>query len=322
MFSGRTGALLVVGRSPDPNEFLGESADGCGDMDGDGRLDFAAGAEGSTSRGMVTAFSGATGNAIRSWYGSCPVSTRSSLFGRTLSGSFDLDRDGVRDLVVGAPAECLPSGNWGAVWGLSGRDGTTLWGIESTEKYYMTLLNVIAVGRAQPGSWASIVVLGEPWFSAVANSALNYKGRIRVYHAAPPQTKLHGTACAGTLRTLPVIGIQDRGNSTRIHLSGASTGQPALLCLGLSRTQWGGARLPLSLGSLGFQGCLLQTSVEAFALVPTGTAGNSAGYTFAELPLPLARLGPGWATLYGQWLALDVGVSSPGGASDMMEWRH
>jgi len=65
--SGRTGLSLVRVVGPTPGDYLGVGVAGCGDMDGDGRPDIAAGGGALGSPGSVQVFSSATG--LRLGYG-------------------------------------------------------------------------------------------------------------------------------------------------------------------------------------------------------------------------------------------------------------
>ena len=92
----------------------------------------------------------------------------------------------------------------------------------------------------------------------------------------------------------------------RLHLSDAEPGSSAALLVGLSRTSIGGAPLPYSLTPLGFSGCQLLTSLDAWVPVLIGTTGTSRGYAYFDIHNPLAT-GTPWVTLYGQWVSLGFG---------------
>jgi FG-GAP repeat protein/VCBS repeat protein len=84
---------------------LGETAIACGDLDGDGFVDYASGARnervGGKSKGVVYVWSGLTGNVIHT----IPGQAADGNFGRGLACIEDLDGDGIFDLAIGAPAE-------------------------------------------------------------------------------------------------------------------------------------------------------------------------------------------------------------------------
>jgi len=124
----------------------GYSLAGVGDMDGDGFDDLLIGApEGFWCGGLVgwaEVVSGRSGESIRflapDWEdeqaeGPCPFDPWT--FGRSVDALGDIDRDGVCDLIVGAPD--LPSGCCGAVQIASGTTGMTIkqiWGATLAEQ--------------------------------------------------------------------------------------------------------------------------------------------------------------------------------------------
>ncbi|MCA8976123.1 MAG: VCBS repeat-containing protein, partial [Planctomycetes bacterium] len=99
-FSGRTGAVLQVSYGEQPNDAL-VNAGACGDIDGDGALDYCGG--GSFHAGVVTAFSGATGQIIHSWR-----DPQNCCMGINVTGGQDLDSDGVPDLITGQTSISQP----------------------------------------------------------------------------------------------------------------------------------------------------------------------------------------------------------------------
>ncbi|NOT29010.1 MAG: hypothetical protein HOP15_01020 [Planctomycetes bacterium] len=145
VFSGATGALLhqFVG---DPGDFMGVSVAGIGDCNGDGHADVAVGAPRTYADPVVTGFctylvpplpgyvrvySGADGSPLFQISGRthrtqwCQYGVHNGeVFGFSLTGVGDWDRDGVPDLAVGAPG--AGSGWSGAVRVFSGVDGMLL----------------------------------------------------------------------------------------------------------------------------------------------------------------------------------------------------
>jgi hypothetical protein len=102
---------------------------GVGDMNGDGIPDFAVGAPGEFSvgfgaaRGFVRVYSGADASILHHIDGDREL----SLFGFGVSGTGDINADGVPDLLVGAPYDPSPSIAKGSVAAYSGRTGAMLW---------------------------------------------------------------------------------------------------------------------------------------------------------------------------------------------------
>jgi hypothetical protein len=310
VLSGRTGQVLVRGRSP-PGILLGWDVAGCGDLDGDGIPDFAASAS-----GLAMTFSGRDGKEIHRWGGLS--------MGDAIAGGLDLDRDGVPDVVVSDPSEDLGSNVSGAVYAFSGRDGSAL--------LRVTNFDGSRFGSATFGFDAVVLraCAGNP-FGALAFSHTTYMpylgptfgqeylGRIFAWRVAPPGVQPFGASCAGTLARAPQIGMRRIGQGDPvIQLSEAPSGTSALLLLGLSSTTWVGQPLPLPIA--GFPGCSLGVSIDAVVAKVTGTDGNNAGYTSFHLPLPLS--GPLGVTLYGQWLVLGHGPTWPGGTTGALSWQH
>lgn len=107
LVSGRGGAILsrLFG---DPDDYFGVAACSVGDLDGDGRPEFAVGAWNArvddARTGEVSIFAGGTAKLLQK------VSGRREFdhFGQALAGVGDLDGDGVPDFAVGAPAKTTP----------------------------------------------------------------------------------------------------------------------------------------------------------------------------------------------------------------------
>ncbi len=110
------------------NSFLGTAVDAIGDADGDGVVDYIAGAPFDSSLGSLTGvarvFSGATGLEV---YTSSSGVTGSA-FGTAVSAAGDVNNDGFQDYIVGAPAIFL-SGQIGYAYVYSGFDGSQLYAL-------------------------------------------------------------------------------------------------------------------------------------------------------------------------------------------------
>jgi len=302
IMSGRTGTPLVMGVGELPGDYLGYSVAGCGDIDADGYPDFAAGnSDFLTPRGVVRVFSGQTGTPLYTW--TARNSRPGDSFGVALSGGWDVDRDGVPDVLVAAPAEPGPGGV-GYSYVFSGRDGTILWTRGPNRMYG----RYVATLPPQPGS---------PFGGFVISTPENY-GIVHSYRGTPPGVQGFGSSCQGSVSKMLQIGLRDLGTAARLHLSGAEPGQTAFLAVGSSRATWNGQSLPLRLDLYGFPGCLLFVSPDVVIPAPIGTTGVARGYASVDLPRPLAN--PGTIVLHGQWLV--PWQSTGGGTSDALLWRH
>lgn len=98
--SGATGNLLFTVTGGNAFDAFGSSVALLGDVDGDGRSEFAVGAPGATgSAGQVTVFRGINGVAF--WARTGDVA--GDRFGASVAAAGDITGDGVPDLLVGAP---------------------------------------------------------------------------------------------------------------------------------------------------------------------------------------------------------------------------
>lgn len=127
VFSGRSGAQLLKVEGDSAWEALGSSVAALGDLDGDGRADFAVGApRGTPPSGSVQLRSGRDGGLIRTLVGRAA----GDQFGSALAGIGDLDGDGLAELAVGAPYGDLGGTNGGELQVFSGADGSAILAIQ------------------------------------------------------------------------------------------------------------------------------------------------------------------------------------------------
>lgn len=304
VFSGRTGQVLVRGMDPQPGDNLGASVDGCGDMDGDGVPDFVVGSWGGLSTpGLVTAFSGRDGQPIRTWR---PADLgRTGLEADTLrSGGRDFDQDGVPDVLLGSDAA-------GAIWVLSGRDGSVIFRLEGQGGSFGGYASILG---SQPGSPYPHFVVVQSRYQYVIPPPFSYLGRLLCFAGSPRGVEVYGQACAGALASEPSIGLRDLSpRNVRVSVHGAQPSAPAALMLGCSRTSWGPITLPFPLTPFGLPQCQLFTSVELTVPVVCGATGLAAGYAAVELPGRLDATGP--FRVFAQWWCLPRS-GFPGGVSD------
>jgi len=103
VFSGRTGAAIRVVLGVAADDFLGQSVDVVGDLNGDGRPEFIAGAPGASSArgvadtGLARVYDGRTGTTLHTFYGD----TTDRFLGTDVAGVGDMNRDGYADFAAG-----------------------------------------------------------------------------------------------------------------------------------------------------------------------------------------------------------------------------
>jgi hypothetical protein len=110
LYSGATGAQLAAWGGYHPDEVLGKSVDGAGDLDRDGFDDVIVGADKYYSEagwsGFVYAFSGATGERLHYF----KAGSGTGRLGYAVCGVGDVNGDGIPDLAAGAIDEATPGG--------------------------------------------------------------------------------------------------------------------------------------------------------------------------------------------------------------------
>lgn len=305
IISGRTGARLhrVYGY---PGDLVGNSLSRAGDLDGDGIPDIVAGHTAPGSTGVLQAIGSVSGQILYRWRLDTPYPD----FGRYVNASFDVDRDGVTDIIAGSlgePVNRNPA--WeGAVYIYSGRDGSILrrftdpapnpvpsWGVQFTH----TVLLSADTGDPFPRF-------------LVWDAAYNRMGRGYVFSGAPSGVSGAGSAGAGSLPAAPGVGLRNHGLAGfRLHLTGGTPGGGALLVLGATMP----ATPAIQLGALGFVNCTLHPSPDVIGFAPCGSSGLSAGYAFHHFQ---RRLAPGGFPFFAQWVALGSGPTWPGGVSEAL----
>ncbi len=118
----------------EPQEAFGRSAVALGDLDGDGRGDFAVAAPRSYvgGRGSVSVWSGANGQTLYRLEANPSADGLSDRFGMALANLGDLDGDGADDLVIGAPWDDDGGSQTGSCFVFSGRTGSPLADLNGT----------------------------------------------------------------------------------------------------------------------------------------------------------------------------------------------
>ncbi len=288
LVSGRTGALLRTSYGEIPGDKL-DTVVGCGDLDGDGVLDYAGGGS-AFGNFVVRTFSGATGQAIHTWRGSLGV---------RLKGGFDVDQDGVTDLVTSTN---LLLGYIIEVH--SGRTGTPLYRFLPSHPFRSIAADNGMFLAAPPGEQYPLIVYSEPDWNPPNGTSVVTPGLLWAVRGSPPTVRAFGQGTAiGRRRLPPRLGMYDLpGPQVRFTLSQAPPSVPALLLLGCSDQTIAGRPLPLGLGPFGLPGISLLTSSEVALLAVTGSNGAAAGYARLDLRLTLTATG---TPLFAQWCWLD-----------------
>ena len=127
VFSGRDGKVLYTFRGEKGGDWFGNSVNGAGDVNRDGYADLIVGAPFSDKNGMDSGtafvFSGKDGKLLYRYSGD----SVGDLFGNSVSGALDVNRDGHADLAVGAMLDDNGGRDSGSLRVFSGKDGKILY---------------------------------------------------------------------------------------------------------------------------------------------------------------------------------------------------
>ncbi len=274
-----TGNSLFVIEDPTGWSRLGSVITALGDLDGDGRPDFAVGADSGYSPYVRIVLGGVM---TRMHTGS-----QLSRFGLGLANIGDLDLDGFPDYAIGAPLGGANAS--GTVQVFSGRTGalrTTLTAGGANAWFGRTIQ---AVGDRNGDGYAEFAV-GMPLLG---------NGEVRFHSlSVPPVDSTFGSSC-GLTSVEPQLRLQSGGAIGTNVLVRYNTGSIAnglgVMLVGWSNTSHNGAPLPLSLGSFGLPGCQLLVSPAANLVV---AQTNQIGYVSLGTPQGSAMLG---LSLYCQY---------------------
>ena len=182
VFSGANGSLMLSLSGNAAGDRFGWRVCSAGDVNGDGKLDFATGAPGHSpganpKGGGVFVYSGATLGLIRSYGG---LGTSEEL-GTSVDALGDVNGDGFPDLIAGAPELDTGAGvNAGAVRILSGAASNAflfqMLGTSANQKLGSVVCGVPDVNLDGKPEYA----IGEPDFT----NAFTFAGRTRVFSGA------------------------------------------------------------------------------------------------------------------------------------------
>jgi len=302
MYSGQTGGLLYS-----LPIFLLTSSDGCGDVNGDGFDDFVVGTDIECSGwlgappGQVTVRSDPTGSVL--YQLTAPAGSLG--FGYSVSGTGDLDGDGIGDLVVGAPGGGnLGSCGTGQAYIYSGASGTLLYQLSGSISGTRYGYSVSGAGDVNRDGFQDIIV-GE--YAGAPG------GRASVYTVppVPPGScaagNVNGNGAGGITDVLgigftgsggPSYGLPGRAVvippfSASIDLwmavPPANPGPTPYIVFGTVESGYAGlpSLLPAGIGSACFAPQILDPGGPALFMV-----GDTAGLTWLLLP-PATVQGPG-----------------------------
>lgn len=325
--SGRAGQRLYTVSGDVIGDGLGTGMIvGCGDVDGDGIPDFAVSNSGAwNANGMLRVFSGRQGATIRTIRKGFGPNNQPAGWGEVLASGFDLDQDGIQDLVVGGCQYFCDTarsvGNRLYVYLLRNGHEVEICPPDVSSLTRFTFFGYrVTAGKPQPGNPFSVFACGEYHFGVP--SATYDQGRITMMRLPPSTIRPYGDPCFGTLAAAPRAGVVDLGRAgVRVQVSNTAESSPAVLLIGDSDRAWGNMPLPVNLTTLGLPSCLLRTSVLLTLATYTGASGAASGYGFVDVPVPAATGAPR-GTLYAQWLVLGRGDQVPGGLSAALSWRY
>jgi hypothetical protein len=99
VISGKNASVLLVLEGRDSSPEFGSAVDGAGDVNGDGLDDVIVGDPGDPRGGAAWIYSGRTGEVLEE----LRPKRKGTRFGASVAGAGDVDRDGLGDVIVGAP---------------------------------------------------------------------------------------------------------------------------------------------------------------------------------------------------------------------------
>ena len=176
VYSSRTGELLME-KLGSPGEQFGNSAVGCGDVDGDGHPDLFVGAPNQANPGNAYVFSGQDGKLLHHLRGN----TSADKFGYEVSGMGDLDGDMCPDLLVGAISANGKQSGCGKAFVFSGRTGTQLFELEG-ERTGDNFANAACCTLNREGSHTLAI--------GAQNAGPGQRGRVYVYRIRDAKAEL------------------------------------------------------------------------------------------------------------------------------------
>lgn len=172
VISGKDGTELHSISGVGPDDHLGWSVAGLGDIDGDGEDDFIGGApEGAAGYALVV--SGADGSILSTLTSG---TGEDESFGFAVASAGDVDNDGTPDILIGAPEQDSPTDSGaGSVWVFSGSDFSILHQYYGRGPDYGLGYDLDGIGDVNEDGHDDFVV-GEPF-----NTTAGFEGLATVF---------------------------------------------------------------------------------------------------------------------------------------------
>ncbi len=225
--SGATGGVLRTHEGVASNDAAAREVADVGDLDGDGRRDYAVDGKYDDVTWQLTGaariYSGLDGALMHAWVGAAPFDN----FGRAIAAAGDVDGDGRGDVVIGSPAADTTWSAAGRVEVRSGLDGSVLLlrnGIDDADY----------LGTSVAGG-VDVNLDGRPDVLAGATQSLDDPGYAELLSPTCGEISTYGAGCAGSggvSPTLAVTGCATSLATMRLDVAGGLGGFPALLLLG------------------------------------------------------------------------------------------
>lgn len=176
IYSGASGAVVATLSGDSAGDAFGYSLSAAGDVDGDGVPDLIVGApydsNNGTNSGSVTIFSGSTWLSIAAYHGNA----MHDIFGTSVSGAGDVDRDGYDDVVVGAPYVSKGAALGGEAQVISGLTGATIYWLTGSVQEGFAGTHVSGVGDINGDGFSDIGVGVPGSVSTSHNTVQIYSG--------------------------------------------------------------------------------------------------------------------------------------------------
>lgn len=155
---------------------FGASVCSAGDVNNDGTVDLIVGAPGGAadSSGRAYVYSGLTGALLYTFTGDAP----GDIFGNSVSGAGDVDKDGYADLIVGAPGNDSSGINHGRAYLYSGKTGELLFTFADPVAVDGVGWSVSGAGDVDNDTYDDVIV-GAPFH--IFGRGQNHGGRAYVY---------------------------------------------------------------------------------------------------------------------------------------------